>query len=64
MSSTKIKLATSSTDSTNYDRLSGILLNSNPTETSNTSSFVTDNDLSIHFDVSLDNDGIVTDVTG
>ena len=63
MSSALIKLTTSSTDSAKYDRLSNLLLNSNTTETSNTSSSMTDNEVNIHFDVSIDDNGIVTDIT-
>lgn len=63
MSSALIKLAASSTDSAKYDRLSNLLLNSKPTHTDQTTSYMTDNELNIQFDVSLDNDGIVIDIT-
>lgn len=63
MSSALIKLTTSSTDSAKYDRLSNLLLNSNTTETGNTSSSMADNEVNIHFDVSIDDNGIVTDIT-
>ena len=63
MSSALIKLASASKSSAKYDRLSNLLLNSQSTNTDQITSGTTDNELNIQFDVRLDDDGIVTDIT-
>ncbi|RDH81424.1 MAG: hypothetical protein DIZ80_15160 [endosymbiont of Galathealinum brachiosum] len=65
MSSALIKLATAtpSIDLAKYDRLSNILLKSNTTDANHTASCMTEGQLDIQFEVTLDVDGIVTDIS-
>jgi len=62
MSSALMKLATPSLDSDKYDCLSNLLLKTSSSASASSTPCMSDNELDIHFDVTFDNDGNVSNI--